>query len=144
MDASRRPYQRSARRGLAKTTARTAANDFLQCGFQQAQANVSVFSGDFFKNVQRSDAGAVKTFEAGVAFAQQRIGEILMPHASASEIVRALGEKGICQCGNNCREDACFQAGVRQVRGALRVYTRGAAQYLRENSNTPETCSFDK
>ena len=106
MDASRRPYQRSARRGLAKPTARTAATDFLQCGFQQAQANVSVFSGDFFKNVQRSDAGAVKTFEAGVAFAQQRIGEMLMPHASASEIVRALGEKGICQCNSPC-DDEC-------------------------------------
>ena len=133
VDASRRPYQRSARRGLAKTTARTAANDFVRGGFQQAQANVSVFSGDFFKNVQRSDAGAVKTFEAGVAFAQQRIGEMLMPHASASEIVRALGEKGICQCGNNCGEDACFQAGVRQVRGALRVYTRGAVLAMAKN-----------
>ena len=77
VDASRRPFQRSARRGLAKTTARTAAADFQKCGFDQAQANVSVFSGDFFNNVQRSDAGAVKKFEAGVAFAQQRIGEKL-------------------------------------------------------------------
>ena len=133
VDASRRPYQKTTQRGLAKTTARTAAADFLRCGFDQAQANVSVFSGDFFKNVRRSDAGAVKRFEAGVTFTQQRIGELMMPHASASEIVRALGEKGICQCGNNCGEDACFQTGVRQVREALRAYTRGAVLAMAKN-----------
>ena len=129
---SRQPYQSTPGRFCAKQTARTAAQDFVRSGRQQDQQGRGVFSDGLFASVRPPNVEG-DPFEKAVDFALTRLGSRLLPNASATTIVQALRQKGVCKCGSACDDEDCYADGVAAVKDMVVVRLRESVQQMARN-----------